>query len=229
MKMGWENWPPYMYLDQSNKLVGVDVDTISAALKMINCEVEYLQMPWRRVLKDAETGELNIVYGAAKTPERELWGNFSIPYRTEVMRLFVLKQNVSALHLENLEDFFRRDFQLAIIRDNYYGPELSKLEQSQAYRQQVARVLSAEQMIRMLLADRVQALIGDAIFIGKEIKRLGASELIEAHSLIVSTTDLHVIFSKQSTTQQQLDGFNQALRSLKEKGTLQEISDKYVD
>lgn len=227
--MGWENWPPYMYLDQSNNLVGVDIDTISAALKMINCEVEYVQMPWRRVLKDAETGELNIVYGAAKTPERELWGNFSIPYRTEVMRLFVLKQNVSALHLDNLEDFFRRDFQLAIIRDNYYGPELSKLEQSHIYRQQVARVLSAEQMIKMLLADRVQALVGDAIFIGKELKRLGASELIEAHSLIVSTTDLHVIFSKQSTTQQQVDGFNQALRTLKEKGTLQEITDKYVD
>lgn len=226
-KMGWEHWRPYMYHGQSGKPVGSDIEIVKLAMEMIDCRLELLELPWRRVLKDAERGELNLVSGAAKSAEREVWGNFSIPYRSEVMRLFVLKGNSSKYQFNTVDDLQDGDFQLAIIRGSYYGEAFSRLARKRQFQRQIAQVLSAEQMIKMLTAGRIQGFIGDSVFINREMSRLGVSEKIEIYPLVIANTDLHFIFSKKSTTKKQLERFNQALKVIKNSGKLKEIVDKY--
>jgi polar amino acid transport system substrate-binding protein len=45
LKVGWEPWEPFQYLDSSNHLTGLDVDMIRAIVQNMGCEPRFSRGP----------------------------------------------------------------------------------------------------------------------------------------------------------------------------------------
>src|SRR5262245_10507171 len=79
----WNAYEPYSYRDEIGDLVGLDVDLTRAILDLAGCTYRTDEIPAKRALKMLENGEVDLVAAASVTPERQAYGYFSNPYRSE--------------------------------------------------------------------------------------------------------------------------------------------------
>ncbi len=137
LKMGWEPWKPYQYIDENKQLTGLDIDLIRAIVKNMGCEVQLEKTPWRRQLFEAEYGRMHLVASASMTEERKKWAYFSESYREHKRVLFVLKGTVNRYQFESLKDIIGTDFNLGVVRGVYQGEEFARLINSPQFKKQV--------------------------------------------------------------------------------------------
>ena len=61
------------------------------------------------------------------------------------------------------------------------------------------------------------------------LKKEGVRDRFEIHPVPVSSAKIHVMFSKKSCTQKEVDRFNKALKKLQDNGHLKNIMSKYTE
>ncbi|WP_227421927.1 substrate-binding periplasmic protein [Pacificispira spongiicola] len=83
------DFPPYVSNRLPNK--GWAWEVARTVLRQQGYEPNLLIMPWIRALKFAEEGEVDALFMANKTPEREKWAVFSDPIGEEVSVAFKLR------------------------------------------------------------------------------------------------------------------------------------------
>ena len=84
------DFPPYVSNRLPNK--GWAWEVARTVLHQQGYEPTLLIMPWVRALKFAEEGEVDALFMANKTPEREKWAVFSDPIGEEVSVAFKLRE-----------------------------------------------------------------------------------------------------------------------------------------
>ena len=94
LRVGWDEWYPFMYLDASGKFSGSDYNAMMRTAKAAGCELQFHDSRWAQSLEKLAAGDLDMLFGASKTEEREKFAQFSLPYRTEFVVL-VLKDDQS--------------------------------------------------------------------------------------------------------------------------------------
>ncbi|MEB3733140.1 transporter substrate-binding domain-containing protein [Halopseudomonas pachastrellae] len=56
---------------------GISIDTHTTVLERLGCKTVLRKLPWARALRELETGRLDILHGAFRRPEREVYAHFS--------------------------------------------------------------------------------------------------------------------------------------------------------
>ena len=54
--VAWELRPPFAHLDVHQKLIGFDIEVTEAAFALMDCDVQWQEMPWKRSLINLESG-----------------------------------------------------------------------------------------------------------------------------------------------------------------------------
>ena len=77
LTMGWDPWEPYHYMDPKGNLQGLDVELVRAIAAEAGCSVSFERDNWASLLGRIRNGEIDLISGATRTPEREKFALFS--------------------------------------------------------------------------------------------------------------------------------------------------------
>lgn len=82
IRVGYDpGWPPFSLRDASGKFSGIDADTLAVLSRRYGFRFEFVTRDsWPEVYAAARRGEIDLLVGTARTPEREREFHFTRPY-----------------------------------------------------------------------------------------------------------------------------------------------------
>lgn len=221
--MGWELWYPYQYHNEQNELTGVDIEIFNLISKRAGLTVSYVELPWQRHLLYIKSGTVDIAFGASYTEERAETAYFSIPYRKELVNLFVKKGTSKSIKLTKLSDLIDSKYLIGIENGYFYGDEYEKLKTVPGFISRINSVIDIEQNVKMLIKGHIDGFLADPISMQSFVKKYKFEDEFEIHPLPIYQGDIFIMLSKKMCSKADLVKINQAITSLKESGELAKI------
>ncbi|ELM3718046.1 transporter substrate-binding domain-containing protein [Aeromonas hydrophila] len=213
--VGWSSWHPFSFRDEQQQLQGLDIDLLEAIFNRAGFHANYSEMPWARVLRELEFGTIQLTMSANQTAERTLYARFTLPYRNEETVLLIRRQDKGRWQeITQLSDLLSRpDFTIGLLRDFDYGTDFRTFMQSSQMQQRLLVRLKMEPLIKLLLAGRIQGVVMDPM--GLQQLNLAGIPLDQLTTLLdIQQTPVHLMLSRRTTTPQQLQRLDEAIRAL---------------
>jgi len=229
LKMGWEPWKPYQYIDENKHLTGLDIELIGEVVKNMKCEIKFIERPWTRLILEAETGEMDLVAGASMVENRKKWAHFSDAYRHETRVLFVRKGESEKFKFKSLQDIIGTKFQFGVTRGAYNGKEYDRLIKNPEFKKHIQIVNKEIQNHKKLMTKRIDGFIMDHISGTNLLREENILNKVEIYPIKIHSAGIYVLFSKKSTTPLMVEKFNKSLAELKANGTYDKIIKKYLE
>lgn len=209
-------WSPWCYHDDTDTLVGYDVEVSRAIAEHLGLEPEYVEGEWDGLFAGLEAGRYDIVCnGVEVTEERAKSYDFSEPYAYIHTALAVRSDNTDITSFEDLEGKTTANS----IASTY-------MTLAESYGAEVLGVDTLDETIQMLVAGRVDATLNaDVSFYDYLNVHPDA-----AFKLVAETPEAsHVCIPvrKGGASDTLLAAINEAIDALRADGTLAEISEKY--
>ncbi|WP_371195103.1 substrate-binding periplasmic protein [Glaciecola sp. SC05] len=225
--LGFDAWEPYQYVDVGGVITGLDIELISGVAEQIGCEVSYQQGTWVDLLAALQSGEVDMLLGASKTPARQEFAYFSDSYRTEEFSLYIRKDDEVHANYASLMEFVNNGSKIGIVADYVYGEEVAQLLDDPEHSQLFVNAIMGEMNVARLLDEDVDVFLEDSFVGATMLRRKALSEFIMEHDLKIQTGNAYVMFSKQAMTEAQLATFNAELKRIKQSPVYTELLSKY--
>ncbi|KPN97872.1 basic amino acid ABC transporter substrate-binding protein [Lysinibacillus sp. ZYM-1] len=215
-KVGTEaTFAPFESVNDTGKIVGIDVDILNAIADEMDFEVEWKNIGWEPVFQTIKNGETDIgASGITITDERKESFDFTDPYY-ESQLLIVVKEDSKIKSLDELKD------KKVSVQINATGHMAAKKLQGEAS----TNIMAFESQpiaIQEMLNGNVDAAIGDNAVV---------YEYIKAHpdqKIKIIQDDAfekeYYGFMVQKGNKELLDKLNEGLKKIKENGKLKEIT-----
>ena len=209
-------WSPWTYHDESDKLVGYDVEVATALAEKLGVKAEFVEGAWDGLFAGLDSGRYDIVCnGVELTEERALTYDFTVPYGYIHTALAVRSDNTDITTFEDLAGKTTANS----IASTY-------MTLAESYGAEVLGIDTLDETIQMLVAGRVDATLNaDVSFYDYLNVHPDA-----AFKLVAETPDAsHVCIPvrKGGESDTLLAAVNEAIDALRADGTLAEISEKY--
>ena len=226
LTLGMDAWEPYQYVTVGNTPAGLDVELVQAVVATMGCQLDVVQGSWLELLALLKDGQIDFVLGASKTAERESFAYFSEPYRKERFQLYVRNEHAN-LPYKDINAFVSAGHKVGVVNEYYYGDEVAALYADETQRDKFVGAIISELNMARLLDEEIDGLLEDS-FVGASIlRRKGLDKYIQPHSISLGNSDVFVMFSKASVSEQQLQQFNQGLQQLHANGMYNQLIEKY--
>lgn len=227
LRMGFDVWEPYQYVDVNNEVGGLDIELISSVTESMGCKAEFVQGTWVSLLEDLAKGEVDMLLGASKTKDREDFAFFSQPYRSEEFVLYIRTDEPKFREFETIEDFVSNGSKIGVVSEYFYGDQVSNMLDDDDVSEQFVFGIMGEMNVARLLDMDIDAYLEDS-FVGASILRRKALEnYIEPHSIRIKTGDIYVMFSQESVSEEKVAMFDKALADYKVSNTYASVLQKY--
>jgi len=226
--MGWEPWGDYQF-SKNGKEMGLDIELIQAICKDAGFSISLKQVPWKRHLMTIKSGSIDLASGASRSPKREEYAYFSNPYRTESVNLYVRKGDSSNFKVSKLSDIIKLNFHLGVTREYFYGDEFEHLKKEANFMKLIQEVASDQMNYKKLLHKRIDGFLADPVATTSGLKKKKLQGKIEKYPIKIYSDNIFVMFSKKSTTPEDVEKFNQSLNNIKKNGIYEKIVKKYIE
>lgn len=216
-----DQWPPFRILEENNNHTGIDFDLWKIIQEELGINIKFERYPWGRALHKLEKGEVDAMSGLAYTEERARVFFYSeLPYYT-CNPIFYLPRG-KGKQIKNYWDLYSLNRIGFVIGSAYF----EKFDRD-IHLKKIA-VPTEIQLIKMLEANRLDAIIGTECQVDYELKKLGLSNLFDK-SLYKpdKEIDLYIVFSKHSDKSFLLDRINKILERLHREKMIKVESQKY--
>ena len=235
LRCGWYPWDPYQYLvmkQDVERLTGLDVQLVRAVFAQMGYGVSYDEVSWRQHQLDVKNGTRDIAAGAFKNPERAEYAYFSAPYRKEADVLYVRKGDALRYGFKDIDELLTRfreqNFRLGFIKGFYYGPDVIRFINDPANASRVVGVPDDVANFENLLDHRIDGFITDQLVGSTLAWKHGWQLAVEEVSPAVYSANIHLLFSKKTTTPELVKAFNRSLDRLKQSGQYGLIIREYL-
>lgn len=217
---GADGW--YPYFDSTNlSHLGIMGDIVSRAADRSGLKVNINpSIPWKRILFKLRHGDLDIIAGALRTPQREKQFQFSVPVHFAEIRVFVHKDR----HFEynQMSDLVGR------LGGRVRGMRLDKDAEDYAFENLVIDdVPSPNSLIKMVASGRLDYGIFYWLTGKQEIKRNNLSEEIAILPNPISKEGLYIAYSKNSLCQIEISKLNDEIQKMRNDGSIEDIIQYY--
>lgn len=215
LRVGWDDWPPYFALED-DQFHGLEYDLLKATADAAGCNLHMMRVPWVRALHMLRDGSLDLLYGAGYSKERDVFAQYSLPYRQEQFVLVAMEETYNPANSVSLYDWIQSvsahggKRNLGLFRGNSYGKKIERILEDNAGGVELIYLGSNEQMIEMLTRKRLDGFIIEdgvaqmlAPTLPHPIRRLVINEQV--------ADPLHYIFSL-SIPAEIVERFNAAIR-----------------
>lgn len=226
LTMGFDAWEPYQYIGVGNVVTGLDVEIVHAVAEEMGCTIAMHQATWVELLNALRSGEIDFVLGASLTEDRQQFAYFSDPYREERFILYVRRYEGS-MSYQNITEFVKAGHKLGIVNEYYYGDEITQLYTDDEYHAQFVGAIISEMNMARLIDEEIDGFLEDS-FVGASIlRRKGLDQFIEPHGINLGSSEVYVMFSQHSVSEEMVNAFNKGLQQIKADGSYQQIIQKY--
>ena len=234
LRFGWIDWDPYQYEEVRNReriVSGLDVELVRAIASGADQTLEFEHRTWAGVLAGLADGTIDVSVGYRR-PERDALVHYSFPYRLETEVILVRRGEAAPWSLGDLTsllDAMRGRFRIGVVQGYAYGPDrFDAFLADPANAPLVIPSASDRESLERLLAGEVDGVVMDRTVAATIAWRNGWLDEIEELPLVINQDHVFVLFSKASTTQAQVDAFNQSMVRLRDDGDFARIVRAYL-
>ncbi|MCC5854359.1 MAG: amino acid ABC transporter substrate-binding protein [Idiomarina sp.] len=227
LRLGFDAWEPYQYLDVGNVVRGLDVELVQAVASKMDCTITTQQATWTELLDRLQEGEVDMLVGASRTEQREEFARFSDSYRKEQFTLFIRTGELHRFTMHTVEDFVRRGHRLGVVNQYYYGDEVQELYSDEELGPRFVGAMIGELNLARLLDDDIDGFLEDSFVGASMIRRKGMHEYVMPSDIQLPASNVYVMFSRESVDQETVERFNEALHEVRESGLHADIMSRY--
>ena len=208
-------WQPWSYHDESDTLVGYDVEVSRAIAEKLGVEPEYVESDWDSLFAGLDAGRFDIVCnGVEVTDERAKTYDFTTPYGYIHTALAVRKDNQDIHSFEDLKG-----------KTTANSLASTYMELAESYGATVQGIDTLEETIQLLTAGRIDATLNaDVSFYDYLNVHPEADFKLVAQTAEASHVAIPVLKSQDTAY---LDALNTAIEELRADGTLKALGEKY--
>lgn len=209
-----DSWPPYSDSDG----MGISYNLVSAAYAEVGHSITIKVLPYARALHYTQTGEVQACWNVTRQPSTEALFYFGEEPLLQAQASYYYPKG-HALDFagpESIPDNVR----IGVIIDYEYGDEYARHQQ----RFNEVAVPNQEQLIKMLLAHRIDVAVMFDQVAGFTLQQMGLSSDAIERGKVNHVSDIYVAFSKQDPNHQQLAAdLDRGLRLLKADARYQQL------
>ena len=209
-------WSPWTFHDESDQLVGFDVEVAAALAEKLGGKAEFVEGAWDGLFAGLDSGRYDIVCnGVEWTAERAETYDFTVPYGYIHTALAVRSDNTDITSFEDLAG-----------RTTANSIASTYMTLAESYGAEVLGIDTLDETIQMLVAGRIDATLNADVSFYDYL-----NVHPEADFKIVALTDdaskVCIPVRKEADTASLLAALNEAIEELRADGTLAEISQRY--
>lgn len=150
------NQPPFNMKDKDGRLVGLDVDVVSAMALSMGVKLRFVEMPFKELLPALESGKVDIVVsGLTITPRRNMRVAFVGPY--VVSGKSVLTQSERLEADATLGDLDRSDMKVVVLA----GSTSESFARRAFPRARIETADAYDGAVQMVLSEQADAFVAD--------------------------------------------------------------------
>ena len=209
-------WQPWSYHDESDTLVGYDVEVTRAIAEKLGVEPEYVDSDWDSLFAGLDAGRFDIVCnGVEVTDERSKTYDFTTPYGYIHTALAVRKDNEDIKSFEDLKG-----------KTTANSLASTYMELAESYGATVQGIDTLEETIQLLTAGRIDATLNADVSFYDYLNVHPDADF----KLVAQTEDAsHVAIPvrKGDDSASLLEAINTAIEELRADGTLKALGEKY--
>ena len=209
-------WQPWSYHDESDTLVGYDVEVSRAIAEKLGVEPEYVESDWDSLFAGLDAGRFDIVCnGVEVTDERAKTYDFTTPYGYIHTALAVRKDNEDIKSFEDLKG-----------KTPANSLASTYMELAESYGATVQGIDTLEETIQLLTAGRIDATLNADVSFYDYLNVHPDADF----KLVAQTEDAsHVAIPvrKGDDSASLLEAINTAIEELRADGTLKALGEKY--
>ena len=209
-------WQPWSYHDESDTLVGYDVEVSRAIAEKLGVEPEYVESDWDSLFAGLDAGRFDIVCnGVEVTDERAKTYDFTTPYGYIHTALAVRKDNEDIKSFEDLKG-----------KTTANSLASTYMELAESYGATVQGIDTLEETIQLLTAGRIDATLNADVSFYDSLNVHPDADF----KLVAQTEDAsHVAIPvrKGDDSASLLEAINTAIDELRADGTLKALGEKY--
>lgn len=215
LRIGLEgDWQPFSYHDEDDNLVGYDVEVAQNVAKQLGVEAEITEAPWDGLLTGLSTGVYDmVVNGVDVTEDREKAFDFSDAYAYDHIDLVTLVGNDEIKSFDDLKG-----------RTSANSTGSTYAEIGEQYGATVSNVPTLAETMTLVLNGTVDATINADTSVQDYLNTTGETKL-QVVAQLDDVTEYAIPVKKGNITLR--DAINEALKTLRDDGTLAELSVKY--
>ena len=228
LRSAWHPWEPYQVRSRSgeeSRITGLDVELFRAVIEdELAMDMSLPEISWEKQQQLLERGELDVVSGAFRTPEREAYALFSAPYRNEEVVIFSREgaaAMASAADLERLLEHSGARF--GVVPGYHYGARIARFLRRNAGSTRIVAAGNEIANLRNLLEGRVDAVPMDRVVGATLIWRHHWQERLQSGSHVVFGGPVHAMFSRRSVPPAVVARFDAAMGRLRRDGRYNRI------